>query len=141
MRNAAVMLIIKDGHILAISRRYDKTKFGLPGGKVESNETPDQAAIRETLEETGVTVSKCKFIFLRDEPRDRPEGEDFHAYCYYATEWSGEPRDSEEGKVEWLTEQELLGSKAAFAEYNTRTLDAFKVVFPGVLPPNNEVGE
>lgn len=132
MRNAAVMLIIKDGLILAVSRRYDKTKFGLPGGKVESDETPEQAAMRETLEETGIVVSKCEFIFLRDEPRDRPEGEDFHAYCYYATDWSGQPRDGEEGVVKWLTERELTLDKGAFADYNIRTLEAFKSKFPSI---------
>lgn len=132
MRNAAVMLIIKDGRILAVSRRYDKTKFGLPGGKVEPNETPDQAAVRETLEETGVKVTKCEFIFLRDEPRDKPEGEDFHAYCYYATEWEGEPHDSEEGVVQWLTEQQVTSDTSPFGEYNTRTLAVFKTKFPEV---------
>lgn len=132
MRNAAVMLIIKDGKILAISRRYDKTKFGLPGGKCEPDETPEQAAIRECEEETGVKVSKCTFIYRRDEPRDRPEGEDFHCYCFYAEEWSGEPQTSEEGEVAWLDHIELCGEKAAFAEYNTRTLITFKTLYPNI---------
>lgn len=126
MRNAAVMLIIKNGKILAVSRRYDKTKFGLPGGKCEPEETPEQAAIRECEEETGVKVSKCEFIYRRDEPRDRPEGEDFHTYCFYANEWSGEPHNSEEGEVTWLSHIELCGDKGAFAEYNTLTLLKFK---------------
>ena len=141
MRNAAVMLIIKDGRILAVSRRHDKTKFGLPGGKCEPEETPDQAAIRECWEETGIKVSKCEFIFRRDEPRDRPEGEDFHCYCYYATEWSGTAHDSEEGVVKWLTEHELTVDKGAFADYNRRTLIVFRTLFPGVLPPNATIGE
>jgi 8-oxo-dGTP pyrophosphatase MutT (NUDIX family) len=133
MRDAAVMLIIKDGLILAVSRRYDKTKFGLPGGKVEEHETPGMAAIRETFEETGIKVTDCVHIFTRDEPRDRPEGEDFHAYCYYALEWSGEPKDSEEGVVAWLTERALTVDKGAFADYNRRTLEVFKARFPDVL--------
>ncbi len=132
MRNAAVMLIIKDGLILAVSRRYDKTKFGLPGGKVEPDETTEAAAIRETFEETGVQVTKCEFIFLRDEPKDRPEGEDFHAYCYYATEWSGDPHDSEEGVVKWLTEQQITSDTGPFGDYNRRTLNVFKTKFPNV---------
>lgn len=132
MRNAAVMLIVKDGRILAISRRHDKTKFGLPGGKCEEGETPDVAAVRECLEETGIKVTKCDYIFRRDEPKDRPEGEDFHCYCFYATEWFGEPNDSEEGVVKWLTEHELTVDKGAFADYNRRTLAVFKTKYPNI---------
>lgn len=141
MRNAAVMLIIKGGKILAVSRRYDKTKFGLPGGKCEENETPEQAAIRETVEETGVQVTRCHQIFRRDEMRDRPEGEDFHTYCFYATDWAGAPHDSEEGVVQWLDESELCGDKGAFADYNTKTLMVFRTLFPEVLPANAKIGE
>jgi len=132
MRNAAVMLIIKDGLILSVSRRNDKNKWGLPGGKQEADETPEQAAIRETFEETGVKVSKCEFIFLRDEPRVSPEGEDFHAYCFYATEWEGIPQNSEEGEVTWLWEYDLIHDKGAFPDYNRRTLEVFKSKFPEV---------
>lgn len=132
MRNAAVMLIIKDGLILAVSRRYDKTKFGLPGGKVEPGETTGAAAVRETFEETGVQVTDCILIFRRDEPKDRPEGEDFHAYCYYATEWGGKEQDSEEGIVRWLSVEELIGSAGVFSDYNKRTLKEFRKRFPEV---------
>lgn len=141
MRNAAVMLIVKDGRILAVSRRYDKTKFGLPGGKCEPDETTEQTAIRECFEETGVKVSECKFIFRRDEMRDRPEGEDFHTYCYYALAWEGEPHNSEEGEVAWLTEEELTGDKGAFPEYNHRTIMVFRTLYPNVLLPNAQIGE
>lgn len=133
MRDAAVMLIVKDGLILSISRRNDKTKFGLPGGKVEPNESICAGAIRETLEETGVLVTNCELIFQRNEPKDSPDGEDFNCYCYYATDWSGEAVDSEEGKVVWLSEEELIGPMGAFPDYNRRTLEGFKVKFPNVF--------
>ena len=133
MRSAAVVLIVQDGLILSISRRYDISKFGLVGGKCEPNETPKEAAIRECLEETGVSVEECEFIYRRDEPKDREDGEDFHTYCFYATKWSGTPSMSEEGKVEWLTAYELTHDKAAFADYNAQTLKAFKEKFPNVV--------
>jgi len=132
MRQAGVMLIIKDGLILGISRRDDKTKFGLPGGKQEEGEMPWQAAIRETKEETSVTVSVCTEIFRREEPPASPDGEPFYTYCYYALAWTGKPTNSEEGEVKWLTAEELTSTAGAFPEYNRKTLDAFKQKFPHI---------
>jgi 8-oxo-dGTP pyrophosphatase MutT (NUDIX family) len=133
MKQAGVMLIVKDGLILGISRRDDKTKFGLPGGKVDDGEMPWQAAIRETLEETDITVSSCVEIFCREEPPGPgPNGEAFYAYCYYALAWTGEPKDSEEGVVKWLTAADLTGEAGAFAVYNRKTLDTFKLKYPHI---------
>ncbi len=132
MRNAACMIIInKNGLILSISRRHDKTKFGLPGGKVEENESIMDAAIRETFEETGVKVTSCYEVFKREEPRGTPDGEDFFCTCFYATDWSGEAHNSEEGEVTWLSEAELVGEKGAFPEYNARSLKAARDSFSG----------
>src|SRR5574338_323408 len=132
MKEAGVMLIIKDGLILGISRRENKAIFGLPGGKKEDNETPEQAAIRETLEETSVKVNSCVQIYRREEPARYPGGLPFYTYCYYATDWEGEPTSSEEGDLAWLTAEELTSTKAAFALYNRNTLDVFKQLFPNV---------
>jgi 8-oxo-dGTP pyrophosphatase MutT (NUDIX family) len=57
------MLIVKDGLILSVSRRDDKTKFCFLGGKCEPNETTGMAAIRETFEETGINVTDCVHIY------------------------------------------------------------------------------
>lgn len=132
MKQAGVMLIIKEGLILGISRRHDKTKFGLPGGKVEENETPAQAAIRETHEETGIEVFDCVEIYKRVELGDGPDGVDFYSYCFYASDWEGEPKNSEEGDVQWLTAEEVTSTKAAFGDYNRKTLAIFKTMFPNV---------
>jgi len=48
-------LIIRDGKLLLI----DHSKYSIwlpPGGHVEDRETPDETAVRETLEETGFEV-------------------------------------------------------------------------------------
>ena len=63
---------IKDGSFLVITRhnnaevflilRSDKPIWNLPGGGIEDNETPLQAAIRETNEETGFEVGNLEYI-------------------------------------------------------------------------------
>jgi 8-oxo-dGTP pyrophosphatase MutT (NUDIX family) len=132
IKEAGVMLIVEDGLILGISRRHDKTKFGLLGGKVNTGETVKQAAIRETKEEASVTVHDCKLIYHRVGSADSPNGIDFHCYCYYATSWSGIPVSSEEGIVKWLTAADITAVDSAFGEYNRKTLDIFKTIFPDV---------
>lgn len=132
MRYAAVMLVLnKEGLILGVSRRNDVTKFGLPGGKLEPDETPEEAGIRETLEETGIKVNSCVEIYKRLEPAG-PGGYPFYTLCYYATDWEGTPSNSEEGVVKWLTSEELTNTTGAFPEYNRNTLIKFKEMFPEV---------
>jgi 8-oxo-dGTP pyrophosphatase MutT (NUDIX family) len=133
MRNAAVLLVIKDGLILAISRRHDRTKFGLLGGKCEPDEQPWLAAQREAKEEAGIYAQILCPIYKRVEPKEAPDGEDFFTYCFYAMHWSGEPQSSEEGEVKWLTEKEITETMAAFPDYNIATLKAFKEKFPDVF--------
>lgn len=132
MREAAVSLIIKDGLILGISRGKDLTKFGLIGGKLEKGESPVDAAIRETREETGINIVSAIQIYKRVEPAGTPNGEEFNTYCFYADNWNGEPVSSNEGTVKWLTEKELVETVPAFAEYNINTLKKFKELFPEV---------
>ena len=134
MREAGVMLIVNTSRkILAISRREDVTKFGLPGGKLEVDETPTQAAIRETLEETGVHVTACDFIYTRVEPKHNNDGEDFNTHCFYAIEWDDSKMlsASDEGVVKWLSVSELTSPvTGAFPHYNAQTIAAYNERFP-----------
>lgn len=137
MKQAGIALIIKDGLILGISRRHNKAIFGLPGGKFNSD-PPDNdkdtkdTAIRETREETSILVKECVLVYERVELGDGPQGVDFYSRCYYAMDWEGEPHNSEEGEVKWLTAEEVCSTKAAFGDYNRKTLNVFKQMFPNV---------
>lgn len=137
MKQAGVMLIVNQGMILGISRRHDKTIFGLPGGKFnplppDNDKDTKDTAIRETREETSVEVKECELLYERVELGDGPDGVDYYSRCYYATSWSGIPINSEEGEVKWLTAEEITSTKAAFGDYNRKTLDIFKTKFPNV---------
>ena len=58
MMQAAGILIYQDGKILGFMRTGKKNPgLGIPFGKVERNETPKQAALRELKEECGVCAN------------------------------------------------------------------------------------
>jgi ADP-ribose pyrophosphatase len=54
-----VGVLVADGEDILLVRQYrflvDGPSWEIPGGKVEEGETPEQAATRECLEETGLT--------------------------------------------------------------------------------------
>lgn len=52
---AMTLIKMGDGY-LGVSRKDDHNDIGMPGGKSDPGETPEECAIRETLEETGYTV-------------------------------------------------------------------------------------
>jgi 8-oxo-dGTP diphosphatase len=92
-----------------------KTGFGAglvncPGGKIEPGETPEEAVVRELMEETGMTVSvadlrpAAELVFRFP---DVPEWVDLRLHYFTATEHSGEPRESEEFAAEWVAEADI----------------------------------
>lgn len=60
----AVCVVLLDNMlmVMAVSRKDDHKKFGLPGGKVDPGESDEDAARREMLEETGITIKNLRPI-------------------------------------------------------------------------------
>lgn len=50
------VILFRDKEVLLIERT-DLCLYALPGGAVEENETPEDAAVREVFEETGVKIA------------------------------------------------------------------------------------
>jgi len=46
--------------------RLKKRGWDIPGGHIEGEETPDQAAVRETMEEAGVLVEPVQLIGIQE---------------------------------------------------------------------------
>ena len=107
------MLIVKDGKGLFIKRSETLEDFPgwlmLPGGKQEGTETPYQAAIRETFEETGLKVINPQLKVIATHNHDY-KNKIYLVYIFNADEFSGELIDFEEGKGEpvWLPLEETL---------------------------------
>ncbi|WP_342506912.1 NUDIX domain-containing protein [Sporosarcina sp. FSL K6-2383] len=58
MRNRASSVIIENNKVALIKRvRAGQEYYVFPGGGIEQDESPEQAAIRETFEELGVHVA------------------------------------------------------------------------------------
>ena len=81
-----------DGEIL-LQRRGDNNKWGLPGGTIELDETPQMAAIREVKEETGLDVEVGELIGIyTDFEVECPNGDKFQSImmAYYLSVAGGE---------------------------------------------------
>lgn len=53
---AAAVIINKEGKVLLVKHSYGKNNWDLPGGKAEANESAEETAKREVVEETGLNV-------------------------------------------------------------------------------------
>ena len=59
IRNAVRCFYIKDNKVIALKTKETNLKpgfFDIPGGKIENNETMEEAVIREYKEETGLNI-------------------------------------------------------------------------------------
>lgn len=111
MKKAVCALIFTDNNkILAVSRKDDSTDFGLVGGKVDPGETPEEALIRETKEETGLDVVEYRQVF---------EIEDSGFVCTtYLCQVSGQISSNEKGVVKEVDWVDLF--KGTFGSYNSQ---------------------
>ena len=57
-----VIVYRDDGDILLVRSRFSRQEWALPGGGVKHNESYEQAAVRETLEEVGLRVHNLRYL-------------------------------------------------------------------------------
>lgn len=71
IEGAHILATDEGGRILVVRTTYLGPEWMLPGGRVERGETPHDAAVRETLEETGLRVLPERLVLIdAHHPRD-----------------------------------------------------------------------
>ena len=74
---------------------------------LEPGETPEECAIREIQEESGLLVENPVFKGLLTFPGFANE-EDWYAFVFVASQFTGDLIDSPEGDLEWIDDAHLL---------------------------------
>jgi 8-oxo-dGTP pyrophosphatase MutT (NUDIX family) len=107
-----VIAIDDQGRIL-VQRRRDTGQWALPMGKMEIGETPSECAVRETQEETGVTVEPTGILGIYSDPAHivaYTDGEVRQEYevMLTARPIAGAPTSNDEASdVRWVAPEDL----------------------------------
>ncbi|MEV4041479.1 NUDIX domain-containing protein [Streptomyces sp. NPDC049744] len=64
-------IIVQDGKVLMVRRRISEGElmWQFPAGAIEDGEAAEEAAVRETIEETGLVVTATKLLGERVHPK------------------------------------------------------------------------
>lgn len=100
-----VGVVIKKGDTILMGRRLGKNgkdTWSMPGGHLDNGETPEQTAIRETQEETGLTVSNPRFIGYTNDIFPEKPGKHYLTLWFCAAWTVGNPvATSEMDELTW----------------------------------------
>ena len=105
MLNTTLCYIEQDGKYLMLHRVKKKNDINHDkwigiGGKFEEKESPEDCALREVKEETGLTLTSYAYRGLVTFVSDRYETEYMHLFT--ADGFTGELIDCDEGTLEWV---------------------------------------
>lgn len=112
MKLATLLYVQKDDKTLMLYRNkretdYHKGKWNGLGGKFELGESPEECAIRELKEESGLiakkVVLKGHITFPMFDGKD-----DWYVFVFTIPEFEGELIDCNEGELEWIPNDELV---------------------------------
>jgi len=106
MINASLIFPLTDERVCL---GYKKTGFGAgkyngAGGKCETGEAPEAAAVRELKEEFCITAELCDVMAHGELTFVFPENpnNNFHVHLFSLWKWVGQPCETEEMSPKWF---------------------------------------
>ena len=103
----SAVLVFRDNYVL-LTRQYrlliNKLSYEVPGGKVDNGENPEDTAIRECFEETGVRCSDLKPLIAYDPDLEYTRN---HTHVFYTHETENDQIQLS-GKHRWLPFNDCL---------------------------------
>lgn len=112
-------IVEKDGEFLFVEEHTEgvtHTVFNQPAGHVECGETIIEAAIRETMEETGHTVEVTHLLGIYTYTPPMFPDRTYFRFCFLAKSIDYDPNatlDTDIVGAVWMTLDELIGSARA----------------------------
>ena len=112
MKLATLCYIRKEAYTLMVLRNKKKNdmhagKWNGLGGKLEPGETPEECAIREVFEESGLLVKNLVFKGIITFPAFDNQ-EDWYTFIFIIDDFDGHLIDSPEGHLDWIHDDDLL---------------------------------
>lgn len=110
MKQLTLLFLLKQNEVLlAMKKRgFGANRWNGVGGKLDEGETIEEALVRETQEEIGVTPLSYERVadIVFHEQHEGKQAE-MHVAVFTTHSWDGEPSESEEMAPKWFRTQEI----------------------------------
>ena len=115
LRNTPLCYLEQDDAYLMLHRVTKKNALNHDkgigvGGKFEDGESPEECALRETKEETGLALTSYRYRGIVTFVSDKWESEYMHLFT--ADGFEGTLKDCDEGELAWIKKKDLLALPA-----------------------------